>query len=457
MIRAALYLRVSTDDQAERYGLAAQRHALETAAAARAYEIADVYADEGISGAMERRPQLDRLLADARAGRVQVVLTLDSSRLARDVRIWANVVHAFGQAGVRVEYLGLAPDDSPTGDFMRTVLAAASQFERAQIRERTQAGRLAKARSGRFVTGRWPYGYRYADGALRVDPGPAAVVADVFRWVADEGCSVRAAIRRLHGLGIVAPGGGARWLTTTLHRILVNPVYRGTALYNRRRYTPIEGRPTRITRKPETEWVTIPVPAIVPAELWARVQARLRATRGGRPAQRRYLLTGRLRCGVCGRRLYGVPEKRGRGAYRCASVDWLRLGLPRRCGLPQQSVARLEARVWAALVEAFRRPEPLVPHLERRATRRAVADVEVQSARAQLVRAIGRVERQIQRALDLLLDDSAPRPERELRQRVATLEGERRLLAERLARVDAAATDQARQAAQAVTREAAVR
>ena len=107
MTRAATYLRVSTEDQAERYGLAAQRYALAAALPGRRYTFVREYVDEGVSGATERRPHLDQCLADARAGQFDVLLTYDSSRLARDGRLWTNLVHGFGLAGVRVEYLTL--------------------------------------------------------------------------------------------------------------------------------------------------------------------------------------------------------------------------------------------------------------------------------------------------------------------------------------------------------------
>jgi DNA invertase Pin-like site-specific DNA recombinase len=109
---------------------------------------------------MERRPQLDQCLVDARARQFDVLLTYDSSRLARDGRLWTNLVHNLGLAGVRVEYLTLPPDETPVCEFMRWIMAGVGQLERATIRERTHAGRLAKARSERFVTGRWPCGYR---------------------------------------------------------------------------------------------------------------------------------------------------------------------------------------------------------------------------------------------------------------------------------------------------------
>lgn len=454
MTRAATYLRVSTEDQAERYGLAAQRHALEAALVARRYTFVREYVDEGVSGATERRAHLDQCLADARVRQFDVLLTYDSSRLARDGRLWTNLVHDFGLASVRVEYLTLPPDETPVGEFMRWIMAGVGQLERATIRERTHAGRLAKARSGRFVTGRWPYGYRYVAGVLEADPAAALVVRELFEAVGNEGLSLRGLARRLQERGLCSPRG-RHWRPTTLHRILANPAYRGAAVYNRRRFARVEGRRSpRVTRKPEAEWITIPVPALVPEELWQRVQARLAAAVGGRPAQTVYLLSGRLRCGVCGRKLHGGPTRTG-PYYRCASVDWVAVGARQRCALKMQHAPRLEGRVWAALVAAFRDPRALVPHLEKRATRRAVADIETQSARVQLRGAVARVERQIGRVLELLVDETLPQAE--LRTKLASLESERRLLAERLARVEGALAAQAHNAAQATSQETQVR
>ena len=422
MTRAATYLRVSTEDQAERYGLAAQRYALAAALPGRRYTFVREYVDEGVSGATEHRPHLDQCLADARAGQFDVLLTYDSSRLARDGRLWTNLVHGFGLAGVRVEYLTLPPDETPVGEFMRWIMAGVGQLERATIRERTHAGRLAKARTGRFVTGRWPYGYRYAGGQLTVDPGPATLMLALFEWIGDEGLSLRGAVHRLIARSFQSPQGRA-WRPTTLYRLLTNPAYKGLAVYNRRRHLPVEGRRSpRIAVKPRNEWVEITVPALVSAALWDRVQVRLAQRQAGRPAKRVYLLSGRLRCGVCGRRLYGGQARNG-PYYRCASIDWVAAGLAGRCGLKAQHAEALEARVWAALTTAFRDPAALLPHVAHRQIRHAVTEIETQSAAAQLQAAVARLDRQIQRVLDILLDETMPRPEVELRGRLAALEG----------------------------------
>ena len=139
---------ISTEDRAQRYGLAAQRYALEAALARRRYLVVRGYVDKGVLGAPERRPQLDQCLTNPRARQCDVLLTYDSSRLARDGRLWTNLVYGFGLARVRVEYLTLPPDETLVGEFVRWIMAGVGQLERATIRKRTHAGQLAKARSG---------------------------------------------------------------------------------------------------------------------------------------------------------------------------------------------------------------------------------------------------------------------------------------------------------------------
>jgi Recombinase/Recombinase zinc beta ribbon domain len=157
----------------------------------------------------------------------------------------------------------------------------------------------------------------------------------LFEWIGDEGLSLRGAVHRLIARGIRSPQGRA-WRPTTLYRLLTNPAYKGLAVYNRRRHLPVEGRRSpRVAVKPRNEWVEITVPAFVSPALWDRVQARLVQRRAGRPAKRVYLLSGRLRCGVCGRRLYG-GQARNWPYYRCASIDWVAAGLAGRCGLKAQ-------------------------------------------------------------------------------------------------------------------------
>jgi DNA invertase Pin-like site-specific DNA recombinase len=141
--RAALYARVSTVDQTPE----TQLDALNAFAAARGWQATE-YADHGVSGAKERRPALDALLAVVRARKVDVVACTKLDRLARSVRHLVTMAQEFEALGVELVVLDQAIDTTtPAGRLLFHVLAAIAEFERQLIRERVVAGiRRAKAK-----------------------------------------------------------------------------------------------------------------------------------------------------------------------------------------------------------------------------------------------------------------------------------------------------------------------
>jgi len=145
-MRAALYARVSTSDQT----LDPQLDALGAYAEARGLEVAEVYADEDVSGAKDRRPALDRLLADARRRRFDAVACVKLDRLARSVRHLTALAAEFDALGVGLVVLDQAIDTTtPAGRLLFHTLAAVAEFERDLIRERTRAGLAAARRRGK--------------------------------------------------------------------------------------------------------------------------------------------------------------------------------------------------------------------------------------------------------------------------------------------------------------------
>src|SRR5437762_3618470 len=103
MIRAALYARVSTDDQAQKYGLASQLHETRALAARKGYQVVAEFADDGVSGATIERPALTRLREAIRAKAVDVVLMQDPDRLARELFLQLLLDKEFERSGARVE------------------------------------------------------------------------------------------------------------------------------------------------------------------------------------------------------------------------------------------------------------------------------------------------------------------------------------------------------------------
>jgi DNA invertase Pin-like site-specific DNA recombinase len=143
----ALYARVSTSDQHPEI----QLHALRQYAAARGAK-AEEYVDAGVSGAKDRRPALDRLMADARRRRVSAVVVAKLDRLARSVRHLTTLAAELAALGVDLVVLDQSIDTgTPSGRLLFHVLGSIAEFERDLIRERTAAGMRAARRRGKRI------------------------------------------------------------------------------------------------------------------------------------------------------------------------------------------------------------------------------------------------------------------------------------------------------------------
>ena len=145
-MRLAIYARASTKDQSVNL----QIDGLREYARHRQFEIMGEYLDEGISGARSSRPALDRLLTDARRGRLDAVAVWRLDRLARSVRHLVNLANDFEALGVDLIALDQGIDTrTSAGRFLFHTLAAVGELERDLIRERTRAGVAAARRRGK--------------------------------------------------------------------------------------------------------------------------------------------------------------------------------------------------------------------------------------------------------------------------------------------------------------------
>ena len=152
MKRAAVYARVSTLDQTT----ANQVFDLRQMAQQRGYEIVEEYVDHGISGTRARRPALDKMMADARRGRFDIVLVWAADRLARSVKHFVEVLSELDHLGVAFvsfrEQLDIA---GPLGRAIMIIVSAIAELERSLIVERVRAGIRRARLEGRHI-GRRP-------------------------------------------------------------------------------------------------------------------------------------------------------------------------------------------------------------------------------------------------------------------------------------------------------------
>jgi DNA invertase Pin-like site-specific DNA recombinase len=149
-MRAAIYGRISTSNHGQDIGL--QTRELRQFCEARGWQVAGEYLDEGISGAKDSRPELNRLMADASRRRFDVVAVWKFDRFARSVTHLLRALETFNSLGIAFVSLSEQIDTTtPTGKMIFTVLGAVAELERSLIAERVRAGlRNARAKGKRL-------------------------------------------------------------------------------------------------------------------------------------------------------------------------------------------------------------------------------------------------------------------------------------------------------------------
>src|SRR6202165_6168087 len=216
--RPAIPARVSTEEQREGQTIDSQVSELERFAREKSWLIAGIYKDEGWSGGVMERPELDRLRDDAQKGVFDAVLISDVGRLARDVAHLGVIKRDLERHGIKVIFRKLPSDTSPTSNLMVNILGSFAEFERELIADRTRRGRLHKVEvRQQYLGSNTSYGYRYTpvdrtvgrEGILEIIPEEAAVVRQMFAWVDVEGLSARKVLLRMNERGITPRKGAS--------------------------------------------------------------------------------------------------------------------------------------------------------------------------------------------------------------------------------------------------------
>jgi len=221
--RAGIYIRVSTDEQAQGYGLDVQRERCRAAAVARGWMVVGEYADEGISGTLDERerPGLSCMLAAAEAGEIDAVIVLALDRLARNARLILRLTDQLREAGAEFVSVKEAIDTStPAGRLFRTMLAGMAEFERDVIVERTVAGRDRRGRIDGERGGRVPFGYVRTAQGIEIVEHEAEQVRHIFTARA-QGATLREIAVAMNESGHPSPRGG-RWHPSSVAQVLMN-------------------------------------------------------------------------------------------------------------------------------------------------------------------------------------------------------------------------------------------
>ncbi len=224
--RVGGYVRVSQERNLQRFGMDAQVAEVQRYATFRRREVGQGYRENGVSGYKRKRPALDRLLADASAGKLDVVVFPSIDRAARSVSDMIDIDAALREANVTVVFVREGVDTStPMGQFFRNICASVAQFEGKLIYERLSKGKRRKAADGGYTGGWLPYGYRSEKRRAVVVPEVASVVRQVFRWRI-KGKTFRWIGDELNRRGVKTQGGGP-WAYSTVYAIINSPFHAG--------------------------------------------------------------------------------------------------------------------------------------------------------------------------------------------------------------------------------------
>ncbi len=298
-MKAALYVRVSTAEQAEEgYSVEEQLHVLRKYCTDKGWEIVEVYEDAGYSGSSADRPAFGYLLEDIEKNKVEVVVVHAVDRFYRNLSGLLKALEHLNKH--TVGFVSVSEDfdfTTPWGKLILAVLGSLAEIFLDKLSLEIAKGKRGRARSGLSNSRIAPFGYTRENGLDHIVEEEAKAVVTIFEEYATGEHTDGTIAELLDRMGF-EPRNSDRWSRVTTQDMLQNPFFYGAVRYRDKLY---QGRHEPIVSK----------------ELWDEVQ-RARAEKHGpcSTAQKQfYLLQRVVRCWHCKRRLHMYSDSKDGGTY----------------------------------------------------------------------------------------------------------------------------------------------
>ena len=319
--RVAGYARVSTDHDDQFTSYAAQIDYYTNYIKSRDdWEFVEVYTDEGITGtSVKHREGFKRMVADALAGKIDLIVTKSVSRFARNTVDSLTTIRQLKEKGIEVyfEKENIWTFDGK-GELLLTIMSSLAQEESRSISENCTWGQRKRFADGKVTV---PFnrflGYdRGPDGNLVVNPEQAVIVQQIYAMFL-QGMSYHGIAKKLTADGIPTPGGKDKWSISTVRSILSNEKYKGDALLQKVYTVDFLSKKKKVNEGEVPQYyVEGNHPAIIEPSVFDSVQALMKARRPGRNRNSCVgVFSGKIKCGDCGS-WYGSKVWHSNDKYR---------------------------------------------------------------------------------------------------------------------------------------------
>ena len=454
----AIYARVSTEEQTENFSINAQLDLLRSYCKSISFDTYDEYVDAGFSGTTQDRPALQRLLEDAQKGRFQLILVYRIDRFFRSVKDLLIIVDYLDQLGVAFRSVTEPFDTTnPIGKFMLSLLGSIAQLERDTFIERSQMGKIRRAKEGYVLMSRPLYGYDYDKASAQVCINEKE--AEIVRFIYDEylkpDASTHTIPKELIKMKNATTKRGGAWNSERVYKILTHSAYVGDWYYKHK------------SKNDPSNWILVTIPPIITRSTFDKAQELLKERRNmiHRSTPRQYLLRGFLRCKRCGTLMGGTTDiyrhrSNGKKAGNAVSERYyyycMRTLIARRyperclqeCDAPWLRGKELEDRIFEYLVSLLMNPEKLRQALSSQKENVGTIKLEAEKKQKETEKHLARCEIERERILkayregafelDVLTAEMAKIKERqrELSQKLAEIKLEASLEEEKIRNVE---------------------
>ena len=348
VIRAAAYARYSSDNQREE-SITAQLSAVKEYCHRKEYILTKIYTDEAKTATTDHREGFQQMIADSALGLFDVVIVHKLDRFARNRYDSASYKRKLRINKVRIESILEQLDDSPESVILESVLEGMAEYYSKNLAREVRKGLQENAKAGIHNGGRAPYGLKVNPTTRKyeIDETQYKAVQMYFNGVVNS-IPLAEIARRINAEGFRTYTGD-KFKVTSFDTWAYNRKYKGDYAWDVSTKKDAEGKRNGHTKKPLEEQTIIPgvIPAIIPTELWERVNALMKERKrigGSMTAKETYLLSGKVTCGNCGSNYFGERyTSRGNhyAYYKCSG----------KCGNKGIDKFKLEKRVAEKLME----------------------------------------------------------------------------------------------------------